>query len=81
MLSEDYSFVYQYAGASGQVGAMLFGTEDDEGEWSVKHDVLTLTGQKRTRRYLMPGYLAWSLYPGAISRHGELYIEKNRSPR
>lgn len=93
VLSGDHSFVYKYVGASGQVGAMQFGKEDDEGEWSVKHDVLTLTGQKRTRRYLligaartpegrrtlylMPEHPAWSLYPGGIAQNGELYVEKN----
>jgi hypothetical protein len=91
--SGDHTFVYAYAGASGQVGAMQFGKENDEGEWSVKHDVLTVAGQVRTRKYLligaartpegrrtlylMPEHPAWSLYPGAIAQHAELYVEKN----
>ncbi|NOK10700.1 lipocalin family protein [Corallococcus exercitus] len=86
----NHAFQYKYAGASGQVGAMRFGSEDDQGTWSVKHDVLTLTGAKRTRRYLLIGaarspegkrtlYLmsehpGWSLAPGAIGQNGELYV-------
>lgn len=93
VFSEEHSFVYEYSGASGQVGAMKFGTENDEGEWSVKHDVLTLTGQKRTRKYLLLGasrtpegrrtlylmsdYPGWSLYPGSIAQNAQLYVETN----
>ncbi|MBZ4330257.1 hypothetical protein [Corallococcus sp. AS-1-12] len=87
----DREFQYKFAGASGQVGAMKFGSDDDQGTWSVKHDVLTLTGAKRTRRYLligaarspegkrtlylMPEHPGWSLAPGAIGQNGELYVE------
>ncbi|NPC69566.1 hypothetical protein HPP05_07385 [Corallococcus exiguus] len=86
----NHAFQYKYGGASGQVGAMKFGSDDDQGTWSVKHDVLTLTGGKRTRRYLLIGaarspegkrtlYLmqegqGWSLSPGAIGQDGQLYV-------
>ncbi|MBN8233237.1 lipocalin family protein [Corallococcus macrosporus] len=86
----NHSFQYKYAGASGQVGAMTFGSENDQGTWSVNHDVLTVTGAKRTRRFLLIGaartpegrrtlYLlrdqqGWSLSPGAIGQDGELYV-------
>ncbi|MGE6758346.1 hypothetical protein ACQKGO_10065 [Corallococcus interemptor] len=88
--SPGHIFQYKYAGASGQVGAMKFGSEDDQGTWSVKHDVLTVAGAKRTRRfliigaartpegkrtlYLMPEHPGWSLAPGAIGQNGELYV-------
>ncbi|RKH53133.1 hypothetical protein D7Y23_04565 [Corallococcus sp. AB050B] len=88
--SPGHAFQYKYAGASGQVGAMRFGSEDDQGTWSVKHDVLTVAGAKRTRRflligaartpegkrtlYLMPEHPGWSLSPGAIGQNGELYV-------
>lgn len=88
----DHSFQHQFVGGSGPAGAMTFGTESDSGTWSVKHDVLTLAGTRRTRRYLligaahtpegkrtlyiMPEQSGWSLQPGAIGLNGELYIEK-----
>ncbi|CAM3092217.1 hypothetical protein G4177_22580 [Corallococcus sp. ZKHCc1 1396] len=34
---------------------MNFGPDDDQGTWSAKHDVLAVTGAKRTRRYLPIG--------------------------
>ncbi|TSC25282.1 hypothetical protein [Corallococcus sp. Z5C101001] len=89
----NHAFQYKYAGASGQVGAMRFGSEDDQGTWSVKHDVLTVAGAKRTRRfllvgaartpegrrtlYLMPEHPGWSLSPGGIAQHAELYVAKD----
>ncbi|MCP3102342.1 hypothetical protein LZ198_26065 [Myxococcus sp. K15C18031901] len=88
----DHSFQHQFVGGSGPAGAMAFATESDEGTWSVKHDVLTLAGAKRTRRflllgaartpdgkrtlYLMPEHTGWSLQPGAIGLNGELYVQK-----
>ncbi|MCY1043289.1 hypothetical protein OV208_18375 [Corallococcus sp. bb12-1] len=90
ILGADHTFQYKYSGASGQVGAMKFGSDNDRGTWSVKHDVLTLTGEQRTRRFLivgagrtpegkraiilMPEHPTWSLYPGALSQHAELYV-------
>lgn len=89
----NHAFQYKYAGASGQVGAMKFGSEDDQGTWSVKHDVLTVAGAKRTRRfllvgaartpegkrtlYLMPEHPGWSLSPGGIAQNAELYVAKD----
>ncbi|WP_248546822.1 hypothetical protein [Myxococcus fulvus] len=88
----DHSFQFKYVGGSGAGGAMTFGTESDTGTWSVKHDVLTLAGAQRTRRYLligasrtlegkrtlflMPEHSGWSLQPGAIGMSSELYVEK-----
>ncbi|CAM3093324.1 hypothetical protein G4177_22560 [Corallococcus sp. ZKHCc1 1396] len=87
---KDHTFQYKFVGASGQVGAMNFGADDDQGAWSVKHDVLTVTGAKRTRRYLLigaartpegrralymlPEHPSWSLAPGSVAQHGELYV-------
>lgn len=86
----NHSFQYKYAGASGQVGAMKFGSESDQGTWSVNHDVLTVTGARWTRRFLLMGAArspegkrtlhlmrdngGWSLAPGAIGQNGELYV-------
>ncbi|RKH13485.1 hypothetical protein D7Y13_21075 [Corallococcus praedator] len=90
ILEADHTFQYKYAGASGQVGALQFGSDNDQGTWSVKHDVLTLTGAQRTRRYLivgaghspegkrtlilMPEHPGWSLTPGGLSQNAELYV-------
>ena len=89
----DHTFQYKYVGASGTVGAMTFGSENDQGTWSVKHDVLTVAGAQWTRRFLligaartpegkralflMPEKPSWSLVPSAIATHGELYIAKD----
>ncbi|WP_224362930.1 hypothetical protein [Hyalangium versicolor] len=89
----DHAFQYKFVGGSGQVGAMTFGQESDQGTWSVKHDVLTLAGAQRTRRYLLlgaartpegkrtlflvPEHPSWSLSPGAIAQNAELYVAKD----
>lgn len=89
----DHTFQYKYVGASGPVGAMKFGSENDQGTWSVKYDLLTVAGAQRTRRflligaprtpegkrtlYLMPEHPGWSLAPSAVGAHGELYVEKD----
>lgn len=88
---EDHQFTYRFQGASGQVGALEFQGDADEGEWKVEHDVLVLQGGARTVKYLVAGAARapsgkralfllpekqWSLSPGAVAMHGELYVEK-----
>ncbi|RKG75973.1 hypothetical protein [Corallococcus terminator] len=90
ILGADHTYQYKYSGASGVVGAMTFGSEDDRGTWSIHHDILTLTGEKRPRRYLivgaghtpegkrfvilMPEHPRWSLYPGALSQDAQMFV-------
>jgi hypothetical protein len=87
---EDHHFTYSFQGASGEVGAMQFSSDKDEGEWRVEHDLLVLEGKQGTKKYLIAGagrqpggkrtlFLMperqWSLSPGALARSGELYVE------
>ena len=87
---EDHRYAYQLKGASGVVGAQRFDSEHDEGSWRVEHDQLILTADSgKTRKFLIVGapltpegkralYLLpepqWSLAPGNLSTHGELYV-------
>lgn len=88
---DDHHFTYRFQGASGQVGALNFQGDRDEGEWKLEHDVLVLEGGQRTVKYLVAGAARapggqralfllpekqWSLAPGAVAMHGELYVEK-----
>lgn len=88
--TDEHRFTYKFGGASGQVGAMDFQSEDDEGEWRVEHDQLILAGKKE-RKFLLVGcartpqgkrslfmmpHPRWALSPGAIAQNGELYVEK-----
>lgn len=84
----NHDFSYDYVGANTQLGNTQFGGEKDKGTWRVEHDLLVLDGEARDRRYFIVGagpgpegrrilYLLpephWSLSPGAIAFHGELY--------
>lgn len=90
VFGDDHRFTYKYGGASGQVGAMQFGTDSDEGEWRVEHDQLVVSG-KSQRKYLIAGaartpqgkrslfllpHPRWSLAPGGLAQNGELFVEK-----
>lgn len=90
-MSDDHRFTYKFQGASGQVGALQFSGESDEGEWKVEHDQLFVTGEQRSRKFLIAGaartpegkrslfllqHPNYSLSPGAVARHGELYVER-----
>ncbi len=83
-----HDFTYDYAGANTQFGNTQFGSDRDTGSWRVEHDLLVLDGERRDRKYFIVGagpgpsgkrvlYLIpeghWSLSPGAIAQHGELY--------
>lgn len=84
----NHTFSYDYAGANTQYGSTKFGGQNDTGSWRVEHDVLVLDGAARDVKFfivgagLSPGgkrvlYLMpepnWSLSPGAIAFHGQLY--------
>lgn len=83
-----HDFTYDYSGANTQFGNTQFGSDRDTGSWRVEHDLLVLDGERRDRKYFIVGagpgpsgkrvlYLIpeghWSLSPGAIAQHGELY--------
>jgi hypothetical protein len=85
---DDHDFAYSYGGASGQVGALQYGAEKDEGTWEVKHDLLLLTGAQRSKKYMIAAagagpdgkrYLllmsegSFAIAPFAVSR-GELFV-------
>lgn len=57
-LKADGSYAYTFQGASGQVGALKFATDKDQGTWDLAGDLLVLTpagtGQKE-RRYRVGG--------------------------
>ncbi|KFE66380.1 hypothetical protein [Hyalangium minutum] len=53
--NDDHTYTYSFTGGSGQVGAIKFGTDKDQGHWRVEHDVLVLTGEKSTRKYFITG--------------------------
>ncbi len=87
-LAADHAFAYQYAAANTQLGSTTFGGQRDQGTWKIEHDLLVLEGEARTTKYLIIGaglvegdrrtlYLMpephWSLSPGAIAQHGELF--------
>ncbi|MBM4783858.1 MAG: hypothetical protein GQE15_39820 [Archangiaceae bacterium] len=84
----NHDFSYDFVGANTQHGNTQFGGEKDTGTWRVQHDLLVLDGAAHDRRYFIVGagvgpegkrllYLLpephWSLSPGAIAFHGELY--------
>ncbi len=84
----NHDFVYDYAGANTYHGNTQFGGEKDSGTWQVQHDVLVLDGATRDSKFFIVGagvgpagkrvlYLMpepnWSLSPGAIAAHGQLY--------
>lgn len=83
-----HDFVYEYSGANTRFGNTQFGTDRDTGTWRLEHDLLVLDGERKVRKYFIVGagvgpsgkrvlYLIpegnWSLSPGAIAQHGELY--------
>ncbi len=51
----DHTYTYSFTGGSGQVGAIQFGTDKDQGRWKVEHDLLVLTGEKYSRKYFITG--------------------------
>lgn len=53
-LKADGTFDYSFQGASGQVGALKFATDKDQGTWDVKGDQVILTsknGKERVHRF------------------------------
>ncbi len=85
--ADDGTYTYSFVGGSGQVGAIKFGTDKDEGTWKVEHDLLVLTGQKWQRKLLIHGAPRgpqgqrmlllqsepYTFAPGSI---GDVFIEK-----
>jgi len=86
----DHSFRYEYSGANTQLGSTTFGGDRDTGTWKLEHDLLVLDGERFDRKFFIVGagpgpagrrvlYLVpeghWSLSPGAIAQHGQLYEE------
>lgn len=84
----NHDFAYDYVGANTQHGNTQFGGEKDSGTWRLEHDLLVLDGAARDSRFFIVGagvgpagkrvlYLMpepnWSLSPGAIAFHGQLY--------
>ncbi|MDY7229612.1 hypothetical protein [Hyalangium rubrum] len=53
--NDDHTYTYAFTGGSGQVGAIQFATDKDQGRWKVEHDLLVLTGEKYAHRYFITG--------------------------
>lgn len=91
--SEDHRFTYEFQGGAGQVGAMQFAKDVDQGRWAVVQDHLELAFDSgKAYRFLIAGAgrrpegPRWllllqepqaSLDPGAAMK-GELYVETGR---
>ncbi|MFZ5441718.1 MAG: hypothetical protein ACOZQL_17075 [Myxococcota bacterium] len=86
--NDDHTYRYKFTGGSGQVGAIRFATDEDQGTWKVEHDVLVLAGEKHQYKYFLTGAPKspegtqlilmqptpnWSLAPEASN---ELYARK-----
>jgi hypothetical protein len=84
----DHSMAYETTSANTRLGDTTFAGEKDSGSWRLEHDLLLIDGDRFDRRYFIVGagqgpdgkrvlYLMpeghFSLSPGAIGFHGELY--------
>lgn len=87
-----HDFRYDYAGANTQLGSTTFGGQSDTGTWTLEHDLLLLDGARFDRKFFIVGagvgptgkrilYLMpegeFSLSPGAIGYHGQLFSERD----
>ncbi|MCU0701892.1 MAG: hypothetical protein MUC96_35765 [Myxococcaceae bacterium] len=86
-LEADHTFTSAVTGGAGRAGQMKFASEREAGTWKVEHDVLVLTTEASTRKYLIAGATRgpdghamlvlqpepWSLGPNA---EFELYVAK-----
>ncbi|MBL8917741.1 MAG: hypothetical protein JNJ54_02680 [Myxococcaceae bacterium] len=87
-LSADHRFTYRYQGGAGNVDAMKFGSDEDQGQWAIERDVLVLTGEKHLTKYLIAGaarapdgkrtlfmlpHPRWSWAPGQVAQNGQLF--------
>lgn len=52
---DDHSFTSRSAAGAGEMGAMKFGVQEDQGTWEVKHDVLVVDGEQFDQQYLITG--------------------------
>lgn len=86
--SGDHTFSYDYGGANTRFGNTQFASQQDTGTWRLEHDLLLLDGEQFDRKFFIVGagegpagkrvlYVIpegnWSLSPGAIGQHGQLF--------
>lgn len=86
----NHAAAYETSSANTRLGDTTFAGQTDEGTWALEHDLLTIDGAKFDRKYFIVGagvgpggqrvlFLMpeghFSLSPGAIGFHGELYEE------
>lgn len=85
-----HRMAYETSSATTTLGTTAFAGQTDEGSWALEHDLLTIDGARFDRKYFIVGagngpagkrvlFLMpeghFSLSPGAIGFHGELYEE------